>query len=132
MDVQNTVTHEAGHFIGLAHDNDHPEATMYLSAQPCEVSKRDLAQTDVAGVCTIYPAGKATVTCASSSSGCGCHSAGPEGLLGAAAVLLLRRRHSGNKSPRAEAQPAEAAPEREGGTGGRSGTGPATEEGARA
>jgi uncharacterized protein (TIGR03382 family) len=75
MDVQNTVTHEAGHFIGLAHpcESDsanaqqngvplcsaHPEmepTTMFPSASPREISKRTLDPDDVDGVCTIYPA----------------------------------------------------------------------------
>ncbi len=53
-DIQNVVTHEAGHFIGLDHVND-PSATMYPTAPYGEISKRQLAQDDINGVCTIYP-----------------------------------------------------------------------------
>ncbi len=74
MDLQNTVTHEAGHFLGLAHPceadpgtatangvpvcSGHPEmtsVTMFPSASPGEISKRTLAPDDVEGVCAIYP-----------------------------------------------------------------------------
>src|SRR5581483_590885 len=39
-DVQNTVTHEAGHSLGLDHSPDHPEAAMYPTGPPGEVTKR--------------------------------------------------------------------------------------------
>ena len=71
IDVQNTVTHELGHVLGL----DHPclkrdptsgesvcvsspeikEATMYQNAPTGETKKRDLHQDDVDGICAIYP-----------------------------------------------------------------------------
>ncbi len=98
MDVQNTVTHEAGHFIGLGH-TPVSGATMFASAARGETSKRSLAQDDIDGVCAIYPAGKPTVTCVSHSSGCGQGSAGPGSLLGLLALLALRWRLS--KSPAA-------------------------------
>jgi MYXO-CTERM domain-containing protein len=109
MDLQNTIAHEAGHFIGLAHpcegancgDAAMRETTMYPAAQIGEIKKRVLEADDVAGVCTVYPAGAGTPTCASSceedSSGCGCGTASPTGLvsalLGLAALApRLRRR----------------------------------------
>jgi hypothetical protein len=52
-DLRNVVTHEAGHFLGLAHSAD-PEATMWCDAAPGEVDKRTLAADDVAGLCAIY------------------------------------------------------------------------------
>jgi hypothetical protein len=105
IDVQNTVTHEAGHFIGLAHPCGGsvscagvPMTTMYPYAGPGDTSKRKLTQDDVNGLCAIYPAGKATVTCASSPKG-GCATGEGAGfsalLLGAAALLpRLRRRRA--------------------------------------
>jgi hypothetical protein len=56
MDIQNTVTHEAGHVIGLDHSGV-KTAVMYPSAVPGEISKRTLAQDDIDGVCAIYPTG---------------------------------------------------------------------------
>lgn len=52
-DLQNTVTHELGHALGLDHSKD-PEATMYWTAAAGEVSKRDLADDDIEGLCTLY------------------------------------------------------------------------------
>lgn len=60
-DLENMLTHELGHVLGL----DHPpsgdpgafEATMFASTSEGAVDKRDLADDDIAGVCTIYPAG---------------------------------------------------------------------------
>jgi hypothetical protein len=54
MDIGNTLTHEAGHFLGLDHVND-PGTTMYPTAPPGEVSKRALSSDDIDGVCTCYP-----------------------------------------------------------------------------
>lgn len=63
QDLQNTLTHELGHVLGLDHPTDHPEATMFPSANTGDIDKRDLAADDVAGLCTIYPAGAATGEC---------------------------------------------------------------------
>jgi MYXO-CTERM domain-containing protein len=96
IDVQNTVTHEAGHSLGLDHSPD-PNATMYDSAPSGQTSKRILGTDDITGICTIYPRGAATVTClAPGSSGCGCSQGqnGPGAALGALALLLQIRRRS--------------------------------------
>lgn len=96
IDVQNTVTHEAGHSLGLDHSPD-PNATMYDSAPSGQTSKRILGTDDITGICTIYPRGAATVTClAPGSTGCGCSQGqnGPGAALGALALLLHIRRRS--------------------------------------
>jgi len=87
FDLRNTVTHEAGHVVGLAHpcgdagtpSCDAPlppwetvpyaERTMYPSTTLGETSKRALSPDDVAGVCAAYPV----------AGGCGCGSAGGPG-----------------------------------------------------
>jgi Matrixin len=79
VDVGNTVTHEVGHIVGLDHVAE-PAATMAATAQPGEVSKRQLHGDDVAGVCAIYPRGQATATCYAPPGGCGC-GGGPAGAL---------------------------------------------------
>ncbi len=58
-DVENTLTHELGHFLGFAHVTD-PEATMFADSPEGETSKRTLEADDIDAVCTIYPAGALT------------------------------------------------------------------------
>jgi len=53
MDFQNTVTHEIGHGIGLAH-SDVAEATMYAETLPGDVAKRDLAPDDIEAMQYLY------------------------------------------------------------------------------
>ena len=82
-DLQNTATHEIGHFIGLDHSPD-PAATMFGSASLGETSKRVLSPDDEAGVCDIYPRGGPTSVCSTRSGeravgatdgGCSCRQA---------------------------------------------------------
>ena len=54
VDVRNTLTHEAGHFIGLDH-TPLAEATMFARAPEGELLKRSLHEDDVDGACHIYP-----------------------------------------------------------------------------
>ncbi|MFL5364544.1 MAG: myxosortase-dependent metalloprotease, MXAN_2677/MXAN_2678 family [Myxococcales bacterium] len=100
IDVQNTITHEAGHTLGLAHSRD-PAATMAASAPPGETSKRVLGADDLNGICAIYPRGAQTATSlgdpidiSPSASGCGCSSrdGGPASALWVALVLAFARR----------------------------------------
>ncbi len=62
-DLRNTLVHEIGHFIGFDHVGIEG-ATMFPSAVQCETEKRTLAPDDLDAVCTTYPAGAATKTCA--------------------------------------------------------------------
>jgi hypothetical protein len=52
-DFASIMTHEAGHFLGLAHSGD-SRATMYANYQPGNTAMRELTADDVAGICTIY------------------------------------------------------------------------------
>jgi hypothetical protein len=54
FDLLSVVTHEAGHFLGLAHATN-PTSTMYASYKPGSGALRDLDPDDVAGLCSIYP-----------------------------------------------------------------------------
>ncbi len=63
FDLQSIITHEAGHFLGLAHSAT-PEATMFPDYKPGSIDLRSLDQDDVNGICTIYPAdGPVPPTC---------------------------------------------------------------------
>jgi hypothetical protein len=107
-DLRSILTHEAGHFYGLAHAPD-VEATMYASYDGGETKKRDLAPDDVCGICAAYPPVR-TATCDTtphngfasacgtppapkSSSGCHCNvvssDSNGDGSLAALAFALL-------------------------------------------
>jgi hypothetical protein len=57
FDLLSVLTHEAGHFLGLAHATS-PTSTMYASYKPGTSSLRTLAPDDIVGVCEIYPSTK--------------------------------------------------------------------------
>ncbi len=101
-DLRNTVTHEAGHFIGLAHPCGDPgtpacdyplppfetvpyaQRAMYPNTTVGDLVKRTLSPDDVAGVCAIYPG---------ASGGCGSGpGAGAASLAALLALLALRPR----------------------------------------
>lgn len=54
VDILSVATHEAGHFLGLAHSAD-PEATMFAAYTPGTITQRTLEADDIAGICDIYP-----------------------------------------------------------------------------
>ncbi|MFO0676036.1 MAG: matrixin family metalloprotease [Polyangiaceae bacterium] len=53
-DLASILTHEAGHFFGLAHSAV-STASMFARYNPGETAKRNLAPDDVEGICAIYP-----------------------------------------------------------------------------
>jgi uncharacterized protein (TIGR03382 family) len=107
-DVQNTMTHEIGHFIGL----DHTYAvgsTMNPQAPQGETSKRTIDSGSHDFVCTAYPQGQPSQACVHPttdvslgrvSTVSGCATAGAEAWLPALAgwALLLARRRGGRRS----------------------------------
>jgi hypothetical protein len=128
IDVGNTVTHEAGHVIGLDHTCvvaypppydacPTPPPVMAPTAVITETRRRVLTSDDVEAVCTIYPAGQPTKTCVSTgttgtstppsatkAAGGGCSTAGQGSLLALAGLLVARclrtaRRSSDLASP---------------------------------
>jgi hypothetical protein len=48
------VTHESGHFLGMAHSAD-PSATMFPSYNQGTINLRTLSADDIAGICVVYP-----------------------------------------------------------------------------
>jgi hypothetical protein len=106
VDVQNTLTHEIGHVIGLDHVQT-PGSTMEATAPPGETSKRIIDSGSADGFCGIYPRGLPPTQCEepvekgqtlAADARLGCASA-PESLLPVAALLsawaLARRRAGG-------------------------------------
>jgi hypothetical protein len=105
-DLRNVVTHEAGHFLGLAHSDDE-ESTMWCDAAPGDIDKRSLGADDVAGICAVYGPnavpGPEPVRRKTSSSGILCSTAqAPRQnttmgavLLALCSVLVFRRRAAG-------------------------------------
>ena len=82
VDLENTLTHEAGHFFGLAH-SEAPNSTMLATATDGETIKRDLAPDDIAGFCEAYQGAILSEACSFSArngldldcetpEGCGC------------------------------------------------------------
>jgi hypothetical protein len=61
-DLQSIVTHESGHFLGLAHSRV-ADATMNASYSPGDISFRTLSADDVEGICTIYPPDRTVAAC---------------------------------------------------------------------
>jgi hypothetical protein len=102
-DVENTMTHEIGHFIGLDHTN-FTGSTMNPRAQPGEISKRTIDTGSKDFVCKAYPQRQASQACVHPSTDsnlgrkaalAGCATAGAEAWLPALAgwaLLLVRRR----------------------------------------
>ena len=69
-DLANTLTHEVGHLLGLAHPpavERFATSTMFARSPPCETRKRSLEDDDVEGLCAIYPRDAPTQPCFSSS-----------------------------------------------------------------
>lgn len=124
VDLQNVLTHEAGHYFGLAHSAA-ASSTMFASSPPGEVGKRILEADDIEGFCNAYPPatfdgaacidtprGGATLSCGPvEEEGCGCRVvAQPRGTRGgllavalAAACLVMRRRRSRGLALRVDA-----------------------------
>ena len=61
-DIQNTMTHEAGHLIGLDH-TDYPGSTMNPTAPLGEISKRTIDSGSHSFVCDTYPKGLPSQDC---------------------------------------------------------------------
>jgi hypothetical protein len=62
VDIQNVVTHEAGHVLGLGHSVD-PDSVMRYQAETGDLSKRTLAPDDREAICAVYPPGSLPEEC---------------------------------------------------------------------
>ena len=88
-DVQNAMTHELGHALGLAH-NDLPNTVMFPSSTPDEISKRWLAADDLDGLRFLYT--KAPAAATEPARGCSATGSAPFALAALMMGVLLRRR----------------------------------------
>jgi hypothetical protein len=91
-DLQNVVTHEAGHFFGMAHANDLPDDTMFPTSAQGETKKRTLGDDDAAGIRSLYPdAFVASCNAGGRSASSSASWLGAAGLLVAGAAIARRR-----------------------------------------
>jgi hypothetical protein len=62
FDLPSIVTHESGHFLGLAHSHD-PTATMWPEYVEHTTNLRHISADDVAGICAVYPPAGPVTNC---------------------------------------------------------------------
>ena len=104
-DLEAVITHEVGHYIGLAHS---PERDSIMTPQYCQAEERcsattelsrDLGEDDVAAVCALYPPEGTWASREPESSGCAvahsptsqpCTTPAVSALLACAALLAAR------------------------------------------
>jgi hypothetical protein len=91
-DVQNTVTHEVGHLLGLAHSAT-PGSTMNATSSVGDLAKRKVDADSAQFVCDVYPPKLPAQDCVEQTTpathqGCGAASGEP-GALGALLGLLF-------------------------------------------
>lgn len=84
------ATHEAGHFLGLAHSADE-SALMFEAYSPLSLAQRTLTQDDIDGICALYPPSSAPTNCATPSV--------PDGSLDGSACALASTGGAGAVSP---------------------------------
>ena len=62
FDLQTVLTHEIGHFLGLAH-SPNPWAVMSASYEPGSIAGRELDVDDIAAICALYPPDGSSAAC---------------------------------------------------------------------
>ena len=84
-DFASIVTHETGHFLGMAHSGDN-RATMFASYIPGATAMRNLTSDDVAGICAMYrPDGTRSVLAQQITAGPQCDPSPRRGFTGSCA-----------------------------------------------
>ena len=100
-DLQAILTHEAGHFLGLAHATD-TGSIMYAYYQPGAVS---LTADDVDAICTVYPPASPKTGCACTAGAAAPGSAAMMAGLAVAVLGGLRKRRRRRGLGRGRARP---------------------------
>jgi len=93
-DLQAILTHEAGHFLGLAHATD-TSAIMYAYYTPGAIT---LTADDLDAICTVYAPPAPSKGCACTAEGAAPGSAGVAAGFAIAALGVLRKRRRGRVS----------------------------------
>jgi hypothetical protein len=91
-DLQNTLTHELGHALGLAHNTGDATVVMYPGAPKGQVSKRVLTDDDRAGLAFLYTTGSLGGANAPHAMGCSAGQGGPSVALLALFLALAFKR----------------------------------------
>lgn len=109
-DIENVMTHEAGHFFGLGEDTEDATATMFQCTSPCETHKRAPHPGDVSAMTLAYVDGYkneqtqaaicslGSTTQLNSTRNAGSHSVALLAFLATAGTAVSVRRRTARKS----------------------------------
>ncbi len=99
-DLQAILTHEVGHFIGIAHSSE-SSAVMFSSYAPGSTAQRKLTPDDIDAVCAVYPPNNGVACNSTPRNGfsASCDSPEKSGLCAVAAVGSAEERKAGSGAP---------------------------------